>query len=128
MIGNICGGIGAFAGMSVLMVITGLYGVPSQITGYRKREFGIRLALGATPAGIGWMVLRQTLLFDHALTKRRHGNLLCEWVLRSPGSVGIVFANGDQRKTGRSNRQDAKPRRRKKTWRAATIPQSGWES
>jgi hypothetical protein len=55
--------ITAFAIMAILMVVTGLYGVLSQITGYRKREFGIRLALGATPSGIRWLVLRQALLF-----------------------------------------------------------------
>jgi len=53
----------AFAGMAVLMVIAGLYGVLSQLAGYRRREFGIRLALGAAPVGILWMVLRQALLF-----------------------------------------------------------------
>jgi ABC-type antimicrobial peptide transport system permease subunit len=30
---------------------------------YRRREFGIRLALGATPGGILGMVLRQGLMF-----------------------------------------------------------------
>jgi predicted permease len=54
---------GAFAGMAVLMVIAGLYGVLSQLTGYRRREFGIRMALGSTPGGILWMVLRQGLVF-----------------------------------------------------------------
>ena len=51
--------IGAFGGMAVLMVIAGLYGVLAQIVGYRRREIGIRLALGATPPGILSMVLRQ---------------------------------------------------------------------
>ena len=51
--------IGAFGGMAVLMVIAGLYGVLAQIVGYRRREIGIRLALGATPRGILSMVLRQ---------------------------------------------------------------------
>jgi putative ABC transport system permease protein len=54
---------GAFAGMAVLMVIAGLYGVLAQLVSYRRREFGIRLALGATPSGILGMVLRQGLLF-----------------------------------------------------------------
>ena len=54
---------GAFAGMAVLMVIAGLYGVLAQLVSYRRREFGIRLALGATPGGIVRMVLRQGLLF-----------------------------------------------------------------
>ncbi len=54
---------GAFAGMAVLMVIAGLYGVLAQLVSYRRREFGIRLALGASPAGILGLVLRQGLVF-----------------------------------------------------------------
>jgi putative ABC transport system permease protein len=54
---------GAFAGMAVLMVIAGLYGVLAQLVSYRRREFGIRLALGATPGGILRLVLRQGLVF-----------------------------------------------------------------
>jgi predicted permease len=55
--------IGAFAGMAVLMVIVGLYGVLAQLVSFRRREFGIRLALGATPGGILRLVLRQGLVF-----------------------------------------------------------------
>jgi putative ABC transport system permease protein len=54
---------GAFAGLAVLMVVVGLYGVMSQLMGYRRREFGIRLALGATSAQILRMVLGQALRF-----------------------------------------------------------------
>ena len=54
---------GAFAGMAMLMVIAGLYGVLAQLVSYRRREFGIRMALGATPGGILALVLRQGLLF-----------------------------------------------------------------
>jgi len=50
--------IGAFAGMAVLMVIAGLYGVLAQIVSYRRREIGVRLALGATRQNILSMVLR----------------------------------------------------------------------
>jgi predicted permease len=53
---------GAFAGMAVVMVIAGLYGVLAQLVSYRRREFGIRLALGATPGGILSMVLQQGLV------------------------------------------------------------------
>lgn len=51
--------IGAFAGMAVLMVIAGLYGVLAQLVGYRRREIGVRLALGAMPRSILAMILRQ---------------------------------------------------------------------
>ncbi len=54
---------GAFAGLAVLMVIAGLYGVLAQLVSYRRREFGIRLALGATPGGILGLVLQQGLVF-----------------------------------------------------------------
>ncbi len=49
----------AFAGMAVLMVVAGLYGVLAQIVSYRRREIGLRMALGATPRKILTMVVRQ---------------------------------------------------------------------
>jgi putative ABC transport system permease protein len=51
--------IGTFAGLAVLMVMTGLYGVLAQVVSYRRREIGVRLALGATPQSILRMVLLQ---------------------------------------------------------------------
>ena len=50
---------GAFAGIAVLMVVAGLYGVLAQLVGYRRREIGVRLALGATRQRILGMFLRQ---------------------------------------------------------------------
>lgn len=50
---------GAFAALAGLMVITGLYGVLAQLVGYRRREIGIRLALGATRSSVLQMVMRQ---------------------------------------------------------------------
>jgi ABC-type antimicrobial peptide transport system permease subunit len=49
--------IGAFAGLAVLMVIAGLYGVMSQVVSHRRREFGVRMALGATRPSIVRIVL-----------------------------------------------------------------------
>ena len=51
--------VGSFAGLAVAMVIAGLYGVLSQVVGYRRREIGVRMALGATRESVARMVLRQ---------------------------------------------------------------------
>ena len=50
---------GGFAGLAVLMVVAGLYGVLAQLVSYRRREIGVRLALGSTRTGVLRMVLRQ---------------------------------------------------------------------
>jgi len=52
----------AFAGMAVLMVIAGLYGVLAQLVSYRRREIGVRLALGSTRQKILGMFFKQGLL------------------------------------------------------------------
>ncbi len=51
--------IGTFAGLAILMVVAGLYGVLAQLVTYRRREIGVRLALGATRHSILTMILRQ---------------------------------------------------------------------
>ena len=52
---------GSFAGMAVLMVIAGLYGVLAQLVSYRRREIGVRMALGSTREKILGMFLKQGL-------------------------------------------------------------------
>lgn len=51
----------AFAGVAVLAAAGGLFSVLSYAVGRRKREFGIRTALGASPAHIRRVVLRDGL-------------------------------------------------------------------
>jgi predicted permease len=51
--------VGSFAGLAIAMVIAGLYGVLSQLVSYRRREIGVRMALGATRGGVAKLVLQQ---------------------------------------------------------------------
>ena len=49
--------LAVFAAMGVLIAAVGLFGVMSFLVAQRKREIGVRLALGATPARIVHMTL-----------------------------------------------------------------------
>ena len=46
----------AFGGLALLLAAMGVYGVIGCATAHRMREFGVRLALGATPHGLARLV------------------------------------------------------------------------
>ena len=50
--------LGISAGMGLLIASIGLFGVVSQLTIQRTREIGVRVALGAEPRQIVWLILR----------------------------------------------------------------------
>src|SRR6201999_3862942 len=52
--------VGSFAVLALLLASIGLYGVVSLLTARRSREFGVRLAVGATPGRLVAMVLRES--------------------------------------------------------------------
>jgi predicted permease len=51
--------LSVFAGLALLLASVGIYGVISYVVGERTREMGIRMALGAQPSDIVWLILRQ---------------------------------------------------------------------
>jgi predicted permease len=53
--------IGVFAALALVLASVGLYGVVSYVTAQRRREFAIRLAVGARPTDVLALVLEQGL-------------------------------------------------------------------
>lgn len=74
--------LGGFGLVSLVLVAAGLIGVTIQSVAERRRELGIRLALGATAGGVLAVVVRQVLLAVAA------GALLAS--VLSPGVRGAV--------------------------------------
>lgn len=56
----------AFAAIAVIAAAGGLFSVLSYAVGRRRREFGIRAAVGASPRQLGQVVLREGLLITSA--------------------------------------------------------------
>jgi predicted permease len=53
---------GGFGMLATILASVGLYGVMAFVVARRRKELGIRLALGAEPGGVIWMVMREVLI------------------------------------------------------------------
>ncbi len=51
----------SLGGLALLLALVGVYGVKSYVVSQRIREFGIRVAVGARPNDVLWLVLREGL-------------------------------------------------------------------
>ena len=51
-----------FGMLATLLASIGLYGVMAFIVARRRKELGLRLALGAEPSGVLWIVMKEVLL------------------------------------------------------------------
>jgi len=71
--------IGAFAAIALLLAITGVYGVVANGVAERRRELGIRSALGATAAQLVSLIMR------------RGGGLIAAGIV-SGGVLALVFS------------------------------------
>lgn len=73
-----------FSGMALLLAAAGIYGVLAGAVTERTREFGVRTALGATPASIVSLVMRHgALLTGIGLLLGAAGALLLSRYLQS---------------------------------------------
>ncbi|HEX3281624.1 MAG TPA: ABC transporter permease [Pyrinomonadaceae bacterium] len=54
--------LSAFAVLAMLLAVVGIYGVISWGVVQRTREMGLRMALGALPRDVMWLVLRRSML------------------------------------------------------------------
>jgi putative ABC transport system permease protein len=53
--------LSAFAGLGTLLATIGAYGLISYLVAQRTQELGVRVALGADPFAVLWLILRQGL-------------------------------------------------------------------
>lgn len=54
--------VSGFGILAALLAAIGVFGVMAYMVARRRREIGIRLALGATAGGVRWMVLRESVV------------------------------------------------------------------
>jgi predicted permease len=54
--------LGSFALLALLLAGLGVYGIMAEAVSQRRREIAIRVAIGASPPVVAWMIARQAML------------------------------------------------------------------
>jgi predicted permease len=90
--------VGVFALAALVLSTIGLYGVLASDVAQRQQELGVRLALGANPVRLGWLVVRQgftvalTGLVIGALAAAGLGRVLANLLFGVSGTDLLAFA------------------------------------
>jgi predicted permease len=82
--------VGAMGAMGMILAMVGLYGLVAYSVSRRRREIGIRMALGADHRSVVWMVLRQGLRLG--LAGVAAGMVAAFWACRAITSDPFFFA------------------------------------
>jgi putative ABC transport system permease protein len=86
-----------FGVLALLLAAVGLYGVKSYLVARRTREIGIRMALGAQPSDVLWMIVREGLgvtmvgLVIGVVLSVGVGTLLASWLYRVEAVDPVTF-------------------------------------
>jgi predicted permease len=81
--------VGAMSVMGTILAMVGLYGLVAYSVSRRRREIGIRMALGADRRSVVWMVLRQGLRLS--LAGVAAGLIAAFWACRAITSDPLFF-------------------------------------
>lgn len=77
--------IGAVSGIALVIAVIGVYGLLAYTIAERIPELGIRLALGASPQDVSWLLLRDAM--TRVLSGVAGGLLVAWWLARFMGSL-----------------------------------------